>query len=34
MPHHQMIPSIKEEVIGEVGRGKEELAGDLLTPPH
>ena len=29
MPHHQMIPSIKEEVIGEEGRGKKELAGGL-----
>jgi len=34
MPHHQMIPSIKEEVIGEEGGGKKELAGGLLTPPH
>jgi hypothetical protein len=29
-----MIPSIKEEVIGKERRGKKELAGGLLTPPH
>jgi hypothetical protein len=29
-----MIPSIKEEVAGEEGGNKKELAGDLLTPPH
>jgi hypothetical protein len=34
MTHHQTIPSIKEEVTGEEGSGKKELAGGLLTPPH